>query len=249
MPTARSTLKARWIAGTATCGVAVAVVATARPLMRGIVPPYDATLLLTGATAIALIWTGYFAWGTFVAQSDTLEEQRRALAYQRQRDENATADRRRALSEAMQVELQSLASVVNGLRGDVAPPHGEDALRYPILDRALESVEVFALNTIRILADVMREIDALRATVDAYSVYATGLDRGGTGHVPMELLKRKKDIQQRAGPVASKVDLLLRELVNESREHPEPRPVPISGYMDVTVPPRSASDSSEPASA
>jgi len=70
---------------------------TALPRFGSSHPAYDVVATMTAFTVVGLVWAAYF--------------QRATLTYQRQHDEATLVARRRALAEAMQVELHQTPEV------------------------------------------------------------------------------------------------------------------------------------------
>jgi hypothetical protein len=205
-------LRRAWFAWALTTGVLAILGATALPGIRAEPPTYDAMATLTALTVVGLVWAAYFASQT--------------LLYQRNHDADLVGRRRHAVAQAMQVELDRIAVEVSTLAGQGDIPVGGGEIAHPILDRALETPEVFQLQTVRCLAELLHELASLRPAV---ALFLSERARTGSyvtmaGGVKVEppFAPAEKRAKDHATLVTRTIAALRAELQNELPT-PEPR--------------------------
>lgn len=185
---------------------------SALPGVRAEPPVYDAIVTLTSLTVIGLIWTAYFAG--------------RTLQYQQRHDADVAASRRRALAQAMDVELTRLEGDVAMIQETGVALMGE----HPLLNRAMETPEVFQLQTVRSLAGAIHELDELRAVL-----LLSLADKAKTGpYISTEsgvsreppYARTERLVKGRASLTAVALRDLRTEVQNEMTPVPEIRPTP-----------------------
>jgi hypothetical protein len=128
-----------------------------------------------------------------------------------------------------------MAVVVAMIKEIGRPLRDEHGLVHPVLDRALESVEVFVKRrlTVHRLAALIHEVANLRASVALYWAAVTQRRSEGsfayTGTDPENQPLLLTAVRSRATETLTQIELLQRELENELRENPDDRPVPVWG--------------------
>lgn len=157
--------------------------------------------------------------------------QERALAYQREHDTDIQSRRRRAIAQAMLIELGHLESAISNINPDNPGYFSGLGLSHRILDRGLETAQVFEnLATVHRLAEVLTAIDNFgRSAVRLYDELTAHPISGKPleGHPrPSAVVSAQNDFQEIRSRTQLEIAALDNELLNESRESPERHPEP-----------------------
>jgi hypothetical protein len=202
-------------------GVAVALTAIPSPYVH---LEYDATLVTGGIVGIVVTWAGVYAALAYKATHA-------ALNYQRERDETTARRRRQALVLAMQVETEKLLDTITVLADQGNPLRGEHSLRHPVLSTALVSSELFEPLTVYQLSGVIQEVASLLAIIDHYwgevDQWETRNNLGRSAAEPKHRPLEQNSIKMRSMMTVDQIQRLQQELINELRDEPLERPVPV----------------------
>ena len=217
-----------WIATVAVVG---AVLWTAIPrVLHSIKLPYDPLVLLTGMTVVGLIWSAFYARRLFSAQRQTLATEREALAYQLRHDAEVQTRRRRAIAQAMLIEVGEIGRLVSALDVESTAMDDELALAHPILDRGLDIADVFDLLTVLRLAELLYSIANLEASVAQLAkarVRYPNWVRMVSGKVQLPpYAAQEEPVRQQITRARLAIQQLEDELLNQVREIPQPRQTP-----------------------
>jgi hypothetical protein len=201
----------------------IALVPLAQVLIPGSRTKEIADAILASATVIGLIWGGLFAYNAYLGQRD-------ALKYQEVHDQQAAEARSQALAEVLLIEAEGLVSAISAIRDDPVPTRPTDVLVAPLINRALDSAELFSTRTLRGMATSIRDLAALRETlrvafenlqVRTRPVLGTGL------HLPQRfMLEPDDDIRNAAISALGSVRSLGESLEIDQRK---PQPVVVLG--------------------
>jgi hypothetical protein len=182
---------------------------------------YDLEAAVLAITAVALFWTAYFT-------RDATQDAGAREATQAKR-------RRLALAEAMETELVALVPVVHAFRAG-SQTAWVSAFDHPVLDKGLDSAELFQLATVRNLAATIAALATLRGAVNSeLERRRTSAMTAGGGNAQF-IRVTTAAINIAVAPAKIAIQGLQRELTNELKEKPDVRPGAVWGCGDIELP-------------